>query len=350
MDFGIGVATGVDAWPTVQRAEALGFSHAWFYDTQMLCADPFVGMALAAVKTSRIRLGTGVLIPSNRIAPVVANSFASLAKVAPGRLDLGVGTGFTGRNTMGIGAMRLADVKEHLRVVRALLAGETVEWEFEGQRRKIRFLDPSMGLIDLSHPVPVHLSAFGPRARALAVEIADGFMHFVGRLAGGLRDLAAIREACADAGRAPGTLYTTSFTVGCVLRDGEAADSRRARAQAGPFAMTFFHALADGSLPMRVPTRLQPAVAEYRRMYQTYEPPDARYLTLHKGHFMRVRPEEEKFLDAELLRDLSSTATAEELRERFRALRDAGCHQVAICLIPGQEDALDDWARVIEKV
>src|SRR5947207_4540154 len=106
MDFGIALAPGVDAWKVVERAERLGFSHAWFYDTQMLCADPFVAMALAAARTSRIRLGTGVLIPSNRIAPVVANSFASLAKLAPGRLDLGVGTGFTGRNTMGLGAMK----------------------------------------------------------------------------------------------------------------------------------------------------------------------------------------------------------------------------------------------------
>jgi 5,10-methylenetetrahydromethanopterin reductase len=83
------------------RAEALGFSHGWFYDTQMLCADAFVAMALAAVNTSRIRLGTGVLIPSNRIAPVTANALASLSKLAPVRIDLGLGTGFTGRNTMG---------------------------------------------------------------------------------------------------------------------------------------------------------------------------------------------------------------------------------------------------------
>jgi len=73
MDFGIALATTVDAWRWVKRAEELGFSHAWFYDTQMLCADPFVAMALAAVNTDRIRLGTGVLIPSNRIAPVAAN-------------------------------------------------------------------------------------------------------------------------------------------------------------------------------------------------------------------------------------------------------------------------------------
>jgi hypothetical protein len=53
MDFGIALAPGVDAWRWVQRAEALGFSHAWIYDTQLLCADFFVAAALAADRTSR---------------------------------------------------------------------------------------------------------------------------------------------------------------------------------------------------------------------------------------------------------------------------------------------------------
>ncbi len=74
MEFGIAMATASDAWRLVQRAEELGFSNAWFYDTQMLSADCFVAMGAAAVKTERIRLGTGVLIPSNRIAPVTANA------------------------------------------------------------------------------------------------------------------------------------------------------------------------------------------------------------------------------------------------------------------------------------
>ena len=52
MDFGITLATAADSWKVVQRAEALGFSHAWFYDTQMLNADPFVAMAAAAMKTA----------------------------------------------------------------------------------------------------------------------------------------------------------------------------------------------------------------------------------------------------------------------------------------------------------
>src|SRR5207237_8780127 len=53
MDFGIALAPGVDAWKVVERAERLGFTHAWFYDTQMLCADVFVAMALAAAPSAK---------------------------------------------------------------------------------------------------------------------------------------------------------------------------------------------------------------------------------------------------------------------------------------------------------
>src|SRR5436305_3004378 len=118
----------------------------------MLRADPFVAMA-AALQTTRIRLGTGVLIPSNRLAAVTANAFASLNALAPGRIDFGVGTGFTGRRTMGLGAMKQADMAEYIRVVMALLDGETPDFEVEGKRRKITFLNPELGLINLRDKV-----------------------------------------------------------------------------------------------------------------------------------------------------------------------------------------------------
>src|SRR5262249_59852585 len=72
MEFGIAVASPLDSWKVVKRAEELGFSHAWFYDTQMLSPDIFATMALAAVNTKKIKLGSGVLVSSNRIAPVAA--------------------------------------------------------------------------------------------------------------------------------------------------------------------------------------------------------------------------------------------------------------------------------------
>jgi 5,10-methylenetetrahydromethanopterin reductase len=125
MKFGIAIPTDSDSWRLVRRAEELGFHHAWFYDTQLLSADCFVAMAACAMKTTRIRLGTGVLIPSNRIAAVTANAFASLNKLAPGRIDFGISTGFTGRRTMGLGVARELPGAEADTALAALRPGAT---------------------------------------------------------------------------------------------------------------------------------------------------------------------------------------------------------------------------------
>ena len=350
MDFGIALAPAADAWRTVQRAEALGFSHAWLYDTQLLCADVFVAMALAAANTRRITIGPGVLVPTNRIAPVAANGLASLSKLAPGRIALGIGTGFTARLTMGLGPMKLSALREYLHVVRGLLRGETIEWSHEGERRKIRFLNPEAGLIDIAPPIPVHLSAFAPRARAMAARECDGWMNFIAVLPVALHEVAEMAAACRTAGRAPETLYKTGFTLGCVLRRGEAPDCPRARAQAGPLAAVFFHGIMEDSLrASMLPPELQATAEEYRKVYESYEPADARYLRLHTGHLMWVRPEEERFVSGDLIRLSTFTGTREELIDRVRMLRDAGYQQLAIQLVPGQEDAMQDWMDVFSR-
>src|ERR1700687_3705643 len=148
MDFGIGIASASHSWKAAQRAEELGFTHAWFFDTQMITGDCFVAMAAAALKTSKIRLGTGVLVPSNRLAAVTANAFATLNGLAPGRIDFGIGTGFSARRAMGLGAMKLAEMEEYIRVVYGLLAGEIIETEIEGKQHKIQFLNPDAGLFN----------------------------------------------------------------------------------------------------------------------------------------------------------------------------------------------------------
>jgi alkanesulfonate monooxygenase SsuD/methylene tetrahydromethanopterin reductase-like flavin-dependent oxidoreductase (luciferase family) len=78
MEFGICLPTKAQSWAVARHAEELGFTYAWFYDTQLLSADVLVAMGAAAMKTSRIKLCAGVLIPSNRIAPVAANALATL--------------------------------------------------------------------------------------------------------------------------------------------------------------------------------------------------------------------------------------------------------------------------------
>ena len=89
MDLALSLPTKARSWEVVKRAEELGYTHAWFYDTQLLNAEVFVAMGAAAMKTSRIKLCAGVLIPSNRIAPVAASALASLNALAPGRVVFG---------------------------------------------------------------------------------------------------------------------------------------------------------------------------------------------------------------------------------------------------------------------
>ena len=351
MDFGIGIATSHDSWKLAQRAEELGFTHAWFYDTQMITADPFIAMGTAAMKTSKIRLGTGVLVPSNRIAAVTANSFATLNAMAPGRLDFGVGTGFSARRAMGLGGIKLAEMEEYIRVVYGLLNGETLETVIEGKQRKIRFLNPDAGLINIQDPVKLHVSAYGPKSQKLVGKLGAAWKTFISDVDGGLTALQGMRKDWAEAGRAQSDLYTTAWVCGCVLEPGEPADSPRAMAQAGPRAAVLLHRAADLDMEgwkntTEVPPSTQKSIDGYIEMARTFEPADARYLMNHRGHFVFVKPEERKFVDAELIRRTTFTATEQELTQRIEALRDAGWNQFVMPITPGQEHAIEDWARI----
>lgn len=364
MDFGVALATPADAWKSAKRAEDAGYASAWFYDTQVLSADVFTAMAVAAVKTERIRLGTGVLIPSNRIAPVAANGFATLNALAPGRIHAGVGTGFTGRLTMGLGPYRISDMGDYIRVMQQMWQGETADVTIEGKTKKVRFLNPEAGLINIEDPIGVHVSAFGPRGRRLTAELdadwinvdfSDGFA-----LAKDAAD--EMDQLYRDAGRDPSARRKTFFIWGSVLQDGEAYDSPRVKAEVGPFAAQVLHAVmetmdrgvdASGGTDEAAAADDSPiakVAGEYRKVYETYEPADARYLELHRGHLLFVRPEEERFVTGDLIKATTITATAPELRDRLRRLVDAGYDEVVVGITPGHESMIDDWMSVFETV
>ena len=237
-------------------------------------------MAAAAFKTSRIRLGTGVLVPSNRIAAVTANALATLNGLAPGRIDFGIGTGFSARRAMGLGGVKLADMEEYIRVVYGLLGNDTVETPIEGKRRKIHFLNPEIGLINIKDLIPLHISAYGPRSRALTAKLNAGWKNFISDVPGAMAALESMQKSWRTAGRAPGDLYATAWTCGCVLGEGEPLDSPRAVAQAGPRAAVMLHRAADFDMEgwqntSPVPREVAAEVAGYVEMARHYEPPDA---------------------------------------------------------------------------
>src|SRR6187399_70186 len=95
MRFGVCVMANIDEIGFFPHAEALGFDSVWVTDSQMLFSDCYVVLALAARETTRLRLGPGTAICGTRIAPVHAAAMATLNRMAPGRVHLGIGTGNT---------------------------------------------------------------------------------------------------------------------------------------------------------------------------------------------------------------------------------------------------------------
>jgi 5,10-methylenetetrahydromethanopterin reductase len=354
LDFGVQLATSAHSWKVAKRAEELGFTHAWFYDTQLLNAELFAAMGAAAMQTSRIRLGTGVLVPSNRIAPVAASGLATLNALAPGRIDFAVGTGFTGRRTMGLPAIKLARLEEYVRVVEGLLAGKMVDWSEEGGTHKIRFLNPEIKVVNIDDPIPLHVSAFGPRGRKLTAKLGAGWMGSIRNAQAAIANLSDMQAAWKEAGRDVNDLYASAISGGCVVREGESFDSPRIKAQAGPAAAIGFHAYAEADelgLLFPVPPPLQAKFDAYREVYRKYRPADARYLQNHRGHLMFLRPEEQEFITGDVIRGMTFSATAPELIEQLREIKRAGYRHFAFHARHRHEVAmLEDWAEVVAKV
>jgi 5,10-methylenetetrahydromethanopterin reductase len=354
MDFGIALATHADSWRHVKRAEELGYTGASFFDTQLLNADVFVAMGAAAMMTKTIKLMTGVLIPSNRIAPVAASALGSLNALAPGRIEFGISTGFTGRRTMGLKRVKLADMKEYIRVVQALLRGETTEWSFEGQKKKIRFLNPEIGAINIKDKIPLYISATGPNSRKLVAELGAGWICPVGNPQLGVNAMADMKKQWQAAGRDLTDLHTIAEIGGCVLKEGEAADSPRVKDQAGPSAIMLAHDWVEhdqfGSAHGAMPPPLAPYVERYKKVYEKFEPADARYLMNHRGHLMFLKPEERDIVDANMIRTFSWTAPKAELQDRLRTLRDAGFHHVSVQIRHNIPEMVEEWWDVFKGV
>jgi 5,10-methylenetetrahydromethanopterin reductase len=343
MDFGICVMPKPDTCAReAQLAEALGFSHIWVADTQLMAGDVFVCLALIAAATRRAKLGTGVVIAGTRIAPVTACALGSLNQVAPGRVICGIGTGNSARRAMGLPPYTLRELREHVKVVRGLLAGREVEYHEGNLRRTIRFFHQQTGFVNLHEPVPIYVAANQPKAMELAGEIGDGFITSRTNTAEGWRDVwQRVRAGAKGRGRNPAELYTVLLTTAALMRPGESYDSPRIRTAAGPWTTVALHSLYEGVTSIeQAPAPLRPIFKEYKAYMDDRMRGDERYyLTLHDGHGLYVRPGEERFVTAELIRHTTMTSPPEELCERIRALEQAGVKQIAFIPTHGEFDA-----------
>lgn len=173
-------------------AEEVGFDSVFVSDhfqpwrhTDGHAPSSLVWLGALAARTSRIVIGTSVLTPTFRYHPaVIAQAFATLACLCPGRVVLGVGTGELLNEVPSTGIAwpefkeRLARLREAIELMRLLWTQERVT--FKGQF----YQTTNATLYDRPEkPVPIFVSAAGPTVARFVGRTADGFICTSGKAA-----------------------------------------------------------------------------------------------------------------------------------------------------------------------
>jgi 5,10-methylenetetrahydromethanopterin reductase len=315
MDISCAFATSMDTPEHVAAAEALGYRRAWLYDSPALYPEVWMILAECAKRTSTIEIGPGVAIPSLRHPMVTAASIATLAHLAPGRVNLAVGSGFTGRLTLGQKPLKWAFVREYVMAVQGLLAGQTVEWE----GAPIRMLHPEGFGAPRPLRVPIILGTSGPKGEAVAHEIADG-------------------------------VFTTSATdkfdrcsvlaFGTVLDEGEDPGSDRSMAAAGHAGALMYH----GVHLMGAVTSLPGGdiwLAELQKF-----PEREHHLAIHEGHLIFANERDRMVVTGETLAMFGSARSASAWRDQLAAHEAGGATEIAYQ--PAGPDIAGELQRFME--
>jgi alkanesulfonate monooxygenase SsuD/methylene tetrahydromethanopterin reductase-like flavin-dependent oxidoreductase (luciferase family) len=331
MDFGI-VTAKIDEIGYITHAENLGFSHCWVTDSLMIRSNCWAVLALAAQQTRTMRLGTGVNVPGLRLAPAAANGIATINRLAPGRCFITLGTGHTGMRMLGHRPMRLAPFREYVQVVRGLLDGDEVPYTLNGETHPIRFQMREHRFIDLEPRIPLYIAGFGPRAQALAGELADGLVSGLPR-GGTVPDmLANVRRGAARAGRdLPSSFYTSAMVTLAMCEPGEAPDSERIIAECGAAVISGLHYLVAEHLETGAdpPEYARPIWKRYMDWLEQ-APPEIRHQRLHGSHYSFVDPEEARFITADLVRATCLTGAPGALVEQVQDLERHGLRQIML--------------------
>jgi 5,10-methylenetetrahydromethanopterin reductase len=281
--------------------EAAGVGRLWLIDSQLAMKDVYAGLAVAALHTERMLLGTGVTNPLTRHPTVTATSIAAISELSGGRALLGVGAGDSAVYGIGARPAKVAQMEEVLRFWRGVLSGGEGEWEGRSYR-----------LPHLAAPVKLYLAVSQPRMCALAGRLADGAIvmgpsspEFVRRQVGWIED--GLRETGRDRREVDICLMTTLA---------ESVEDVRS------WASTEARLLADFA---ELPAGLEPYAEEIRRAKEDYD--FSQHLSIHAGHQGTVSDG--------LARALAVSGSAEECASRLRELRACGADGFIFPLLGG---------------
>ena len=340
---GVLVAPSADAPATVVRAEQAGLDSAWFVDSPALFGDVFVAMAAAAVQTQRITLATGVTNPVLRTPPVLASMLASINALAPGRVILGIGTGFTATGALGLPSATNRRLSEFVQQVRGLLRGEVVDLEMGGTATRVAFINPTRPWLELERPIPVCIAASGPKTLAMAALLADAI------LLGGITQpeivaecIDVVRRARRDAGLEPGGI-DIAITPSVYLTDADVdlddpADFEHLREALGPKSLApaqNFSTIAEASsrVPAHITERLVAVRAAYRPPADDGDPTTC-HLRSYKGYMTSLKDEQRPLVTKEVLAATTLAGSVDQCVAKLRRLEEAGITHVVLSPLP----------------
>ncbi len=169
MDFGVTLQTNPPASRVVEltrKAEDLGFSHAWTFDSHILWQEPYVIHSQMLSATERIMVGPFVTNPISRDPSVTASTFATLNDMFGNRTICGIGRGDSVVRVLGRKPTTLKQLEEAMHVIKELAEGRAVD--FSGVEVKIPWVRD--GKLD------VWMAGYGPKALSLTGRKADGFI------------------------------------------------------------------------------------------------------------------------------------------------------------------------------
>ncbi len=176
------------------KAEELGFSHGWTFDSHVLWQEPFVIYAQMLAATEKMVVGPMVTNPGTRDVTVLASLFATLNDMFEGRTICGIGRGDSALRYIGKTPKTLVEMVQASRIIKALVAGEEVS--YDGTNLKIPWIGQGWDL-------PIWMAGYGPKALATVGEHADGFILQLADPQILEWTVAAVRKAAEESGRNP---------------------------------------------------------------------------------------------------------------------------------------------------
>lgn len=309
---------------SVRKAEQVGYSHAWFVDSQILWQDCFVYITHALAQTERIVVGTAVTNPCTRHVSTLASIFATLAGLHPGRLALGIGRGDSAVRTMGLNPVNTAMLEESVVVLRELMAG---------RHATINEADVHLRWIERDPGIPLMMAATGPKNLRVAGALADRVMLYVGVNATSVQwAIDHVRAGAEGAGRDPDAVKLSVLTAMWVGDDQDEAWDRcrwAPAACANHIADTMRRNPSHG-MPEAM-TRLPQSRADY---------------DYYAGH-LSSEAEHTAYLTGELIDDFTLAGPAEKVRAKARELFGLGIDEISCAYLNGSLDQMDTVGREV---